>query len=87
MAVTPIGQRFEDDCKYYKMTFVEASLCKFNIFPFDRSEEENIPFDKFVMVYPESFAITCLNSSYLTQTNQLVLDNDDEHKVKCIVIF
>ena len=82
MAVTPIGQRFEDDCKYYKMTFVEALLCKFNIFPFDRSEEDNIPFDKCVMVYPEALAIACLYSSYLTQTNQLVLYNDDEHKVK-----
>ena len=29
MAVTPIGQRFEDDCKYYKMTFVEALLIFF----------------------------------------------------------
>ena len=63
MAVTPIGQRFEDDCKYYKMTFVEALLCKFNIFPLDRSEEENIPFDKRVMAYPESLAIVCLYSS------------------------
>ena len=42
MAVTTIGQRFEeDDCKCYKMTFVEALL----FFPFDRSEEENFPFD------------------------------------------
>ena len=65
------------------MTFVEALLCKFSIFPFDQSEEENIPFDKCVMIYPESLAIACLHSSYPTQTNQLVLDNDDEHKVKC----
>ena len=53
-----------------------------NIFPLDRSEEENIPFDRCVMVYPESLAIACLYSFYLTQTNQLVSDNDDEHKVK-----
>ena len=66
------------------MTFVEALLI---FFPFDRSEEENIPFDKCAMVYPESLAIACLYSSYLTQTNQLVLDNDDEHKVTCIVKF
>ena len=32
--------------------------------------------------WPESLAIACLYSSYPTQTNQLVLDNDDEHKVK-----
>jgi hypothetical protein len=39
-----IGERFEDDCKINKMTFLEAILTKFHIFPFARPED-NIPFD------------------------------------------
>ena len=62
------------------MTFLEAILTKFHIFPFDRSEEDNVPFDKCVMIYPESLVMG---------SNQLLLDNDDEQKVicSCYVLF
>ena len=90
MADRPIiGERFEDDCKLYKMTFLEAILTKFHVFLFDRSEEDNVPFDKCVMIHPESLLMGCLYSSYITQSNQLLLDNDDEQKVicSCYVLF
>ena len=84
MADKPINaERFEDDCKLYKMTFLEAILTKFHIFAFDRSEEDNVTFDKCVMIYPESLVMGCLYSSYITQSNQLLLDSNDEHKVIC----